>query len=69
MTDELDGIVCDHVGSFLGQNFQCLDCHKFLTKQEFQLKVSRQIIICEEEIKRQWQIHYCVQSVAMDWLF
>lgn len=53
MTDELDGIACDHVGSMLGENWKCLDCGKCLTKQEFQLKLSRQIIIIEEEINRQ----------------
>lgn len=52
MHDKLNGNECDHIGSFLGENFKCLDCGKYLTKQEFGLKISRQIIICEEEIKQ-----------------
>ena len=53
MKVNLDGKECDHVGSILSSNYQCFDCGHYLTKQEFILKVSRQIVICEEEIKRE----------------
>ena len=52
MFNQLNGKTCGHVGSMLGENFRCSDCGKHLTLDEFQLKVSRQIIECEEEIKR-----------------
>ena len=53
MFNQLNGKTCDHVGSMMDNGFRCSDCHKQLTKEEFQLKVSRQIIECEEIIKRE----------------
>ena len=39
MPKNLNNNECDHVGSFLGEDFRCLDCGHYLTKQEFQLKI------------------------------